>query len=82
MAITIAICGWGQVTGGFDLSNSKVDVGDIFSGGAPRDGIPALNQPEFIRAHRANYLSREDRMPGLTINGITIGRMPRPPLKN
>ncbi|MCU7833828.1 MAG: DUF3179 domain-containing protein [gamma proteobacterium symbiont of Taylorina sp.] len=33
---------------GFDLSNASIDHKEIFSGGSPRDGIPAIDNPKFI----------------------------------
>ncbi len=32
---------------GFDISNARVPVDEILSGGPPRDGIPSIDDPEF-----------------------------------
>ena len=34
---------------GFTLENAIVPQADIPSGGPPKDGIPAINDPKFIR---------------------------------
>lgn len=56
-------------TNGFDLSNSTLPVEQIFHGGPPRDGIPALSDPDLIDAGEANFLQPEDRVIGLVMNG-------------
>lgn len=42
---------------------------EIYSGGVPRDGIPALTNPEFIDADEADYLSSDNLIVGLVIDG-------------
>ena len=57
---------------GFDLSNSEIPVEKIFSGGPPRDGIPALDQPKFLTIDEAeNELSESDPVLGIEINGVS-----------
>lgn len=55
---------------GFDLSNTLIDVNEIHHGGPAKDGIPAIDNPRFIAASQAKYLSDNDRILGLSINGI------------
>lgn len=38
---------WSQAWPRTDFSLSSVDLGEIVSGGAPRDGIPAIDEPRF-----------------------------------
>ena len=57
------------VKNGFDLAGSLVPAAEILPGGPPRDGIPAIDQPRFVPAHRAHWLDPEDRVLGLTRNG-------------
>jgi len=45
---------------GFDVSNACVPVSEIFSGGPPRDGIPAIDAPKFIRPDAARFM--QDRV--------------------
>jgi hypothetical protein len=40
---------------GFDLSTASIPTRDILRGGPPRDGIPALDSPEMIEAHDADW---------------------------
>lgn len=55
---------------GFDLSDSLIPVDKIFRGGPPRDGIPALNDPEFLRPDKADFIKDKDRVIGVHHNGI------------
>ena len=55
---------------GFDLSDSLLDARKILSGGPPRDGIPAIDNPQFITATDANWLSDDARVMGVLHNGI------------
>ncbi len=57
-------------TNGFDLSGALVPVEEIEQGGPPRDGIPAIDQPHFISAGNAGFLSDSDRVLGIDHNGI------------
>ncbi len=59
-----------QVKNGFDLQGSLVPVTEIEHGGPPRDGIPALDRPQFVPAASADYLKPDDRVLGLELNGI------------
>lgn len=56
---------------GFDYSKHSIPVDEIFSGGPPKDGIPALFNPKFISARKAgkNFLKDQDRVLGLYLNG-------------
>ncbi len=58
---------------GWDFSNHNVSLGDIVSGGPPRDGIPAINSPRFLQAQKVekDFLENDDRVLGLVINGVT-----------
>ncbi len=62
---------YGQSMNGFDLSNSSLPIEEILSGGPPRDGIPAIDQPTFVEAREAEFLNDDDRVLGLNHNGIT-----------
>jgi hypothetical protein len=54
---------------GFDLSDPLVPREAIFHGGPPRDGIPSIDKPRFVRAHKASFLKPEDRVLGLMFDG-------------
>lgn len=47
-----------------DFSRLAVDLGEVISGGPPRDGIPAILDPSFIRASEETRL--DDREPVMT----------------
>jgi len=56
-------------TNGFDLSNSLLPVEQIFHGGPPRDGIPALSNPKLIKAAQVDYLQPTARIVGVLLHG-------------
>ena len=60
---------YGQSMKGFDLNNAKIPVAEILDGGPPKDGIPAINRPEFIKASAAK-LPDDARVLGVYVNGI------------
>ena len=51
-----------------DFSNSVVDFDEIQSGGPPRDGIPALDDPRFISADRADWLHPDEPVIVVTVD--------------
>ena len=56
---------------GFDVSNAIIPASEILAGGPPKDGIPALSDPELIDAEAASYLKPDDRVIGVTMDGIS-----------
>jgi hypothetical protein len=42
---------------------------EIISGGVPRDGIPAITSPDIISPSEATYMSNNDLVIGVVING-------------
>ncbi len=55
----------------FDLSNSLINADEILSGGPPKDGIPAIDNPRFIPGKAAAFMRPNDRILGVVINGTT-----------
>ena len=55
---------------GFDVSNALIPTTEIYPGGPPRDGIPAIDKPKYVPAAQANFLADDDRILGLDRNGI------------
>jgi hypothetical protein len=55
---------------GFDLAGSLIPIDKILHGGPSKDGIPAIDQPHFIKAKQANFLNVADRIIGIEINGV------------
>jgi Protein of unknown function (DUF3179) len=54
---------------GFDVSNATIPAEQILSGGPPRDGIPAIDEPRFVDVLRVAFLRDKDIVIGLNING-------------
>lgn len=54
---------------GFNLSNASIPKEQIMHGGPPRDGIPALTNPAFIQASKANFLASDARVLGVYLDG-------------
>ena len=59
------------VRNGFDLAGSLIPANEVLSGGPPRDGIPSIDNPEFITASEADFLNGQDWILGISRNGIT-----------
>jgi hypothetical protein len=59
--------GWTANGIGFDLSHCLVDKNELRSGGPPKDGIPALTDPQTVAAGRARFLRPEDRVVGVSL---------------
>jgi hypothetical protein len=58
------------VKNGFDLAAALVPPEAIASGGPPRDGIPAIDRPRFAPAADVKFLRDEERVLGVSRNGI------------
>lgn len=56
---------------GFDLDGALVPTEEILSGGPPKDGIPAIDKPVFVKASQARSLRDDDRVLAITRNGIS-----------
>ena len=54
---------------GFAVSGALVPVEEIHSGGPPKDGIPAIDEPRFVSAGEATFLAADARVIGLALNG-------------
>ena len=68
--LSIGLIAHAQVKNGFDLSDSSIDASSIRSGGPPRDGIPSLDKPKFVKLVDADFLDSHDRVIGVYRNGI------------
>jgi hypothetical protein len=54
---------------GFDIEGSLIPEDEIHQGGPPRDGIPAISNPNFMTATEADWLKPDDRVIGIEIDG-------------
>lgn len=59
----------GQSLNGFDLANGSIPADEIFGGGPPRDGIPALTDPRFTSVDETGWLNDGDRLIAVEIDG-------------
>ncbi len=53
----------------WDFTKHSIPVEEIQSGGPPKDGIPALTNPDYVTAKKASFLKKDDRVIGLVVNG-------------
>ncbi len=58
------------VRNGFDLDGALVPPETIESGGPPRDGIPAIDRPDFVSAGAARFLGDQDEVLGIARHGV------------
>jgi hypothetical protein len=72
MSLTVAApaANAAKVINGFRLEDTLVPARHIRSGGPPRDGIPALLNPRFVSAEDADFISADDRVLGVTLDGV------------
>ena len=52
-----------------DFSNASVPLAEIVSGGPPRDGIPPIDDPDFVPVPQATGLADTEPVIGVTVNG-------------
>lgn len=68
-AVALAQSGPRRSPPAFDLQNTTIRRAEIFPGGPPRDGIPALTNPRFLTAEATRYLRPGDRVAGIVGEG-------------
>lgn len=54
-----------------DFSQTTINLSDIRDGGPRRDGIPPIDNPEFVSVAEADHLSPQDPVMSFTFNGET-----------
>ena len=52
-----------------DFSKSAIDFGEIMSGGPPKDGIPSIDDPQFVSVHGELELGPQEPVIALSIGG-------------
>jgi hypothetical protein len=63
---------WTPAHADWDFSRHRIPIEDIRGGGPPRDGIPALFNPEYMSAGAADkILEPGEKVLGLTLNGVS-----------
>jgi hypothetical protein len=54
---------------GFNTENAIVPQAEILSGGPPKDGIPAILKPRFVKAGEASFMKDAEQIIGVKIGG-------------
>lgn len=57
------------VLSGFDLSRHVVPPAEIREGGPAKDAIPAILEPQFVKAADATFLDSNDKVIGVVVQG-------------
>ena len=52
-----------------DFGKSSIDFSEILSGGPPKDGIPAIDNPEFVSVSEVTDLGDQEPVIALKLNG-------------
>ena len=58
------------ILNGFSVTDPLIPLEAILSGGPPKDGIPAITDPDWVQVQEADYLLDSDRVLALNINGL------------
>lgn len=53
----------------WNYDQHSIPIDEIISGGPPKDGIPALTNPNYVPAQKASFLRKNDQVIGTVING-------------
>jgi Protein of unknown function (DUF3179) len=57
------------VLSGFDLNHHVVPLSEIRDGGPEKDAIPAVREPQFVKAEHAMFLESNDKVIGVVFGG-------------
>ena len=60
-----------------DFSKHSIDLGEILSGGPPKDGIPSIDAPEFVAVSEMRDLASREPVIGLTAAWLPARRAAR-----
>lgn len=52
-----------------DFSKTSIDLGEIMSGGPPKDGIPSIDEPKFAPVAEIDDLADDEPVIGVVIGG-------------
>ncbi len=69
MILSLSLQAIAATKNGFDLTGALIPEKEILSGGPPRDGIPAIDEPKFETVVDASWLRDADRVLALVVNG-------------
>lgn len=54
----------------WDFSRHSIPLKEIQSGGPSKDGIPALTDPKYVLAAKADFMRGEEQVLGVFLNGV------------
>jgi hypothetical protein len=66
LLLLLPIIAWAE----WDFSKHSIPLDEIQSGGPPRDGIPALSEPKYIAAAKADFMQPDEQVIGVNLNGV------------
>ena len=69
ISVFVLLLGALVVLTAFNIDNAIVPQEEILSGGVPKDGIPAILKPAFIRSEQAQFLTPDDDVIGVQVRG-------------
>jgi len=61
--------GWDREWPDTDFSRRSIEFSEILSGGPPKDGIPAIDDPKFVHIDEVESLQDQEAVIGVVING-------------
>ncbi|MBI1327303.1 MAG: DUF3179 domain-containing protein [Alphaproteobacteria bacterium] len=61
--------GWEREWSRTDFSKSTIDFSGVISGGPPKDGIPAIDDPQFVPVSQVEDIGAQEPVITLSING-------------
>jgi len=70
LTATIAVACTSKIKNDFNLEGTLIPADEIFSGGSPKDGIPAIDNPQFMPADQVDYPGTHDAVLGIVRNGV------------
>lgn len=68
LLVLFALPGFSQA--GWDFSRHTIPLGEIQAGGPPRDGIPALFNPAYVPASKADHMRGDEQVLGVFHNRV------------
>ncbi|MEH6402774.1 MAG: DUF3179 domain-containing protein [Sneathiella sp.] len=61
---------WKEQWPNTDFSKSSIIFDEILSGGPAKDGIPAIDNPKFVKASGVTHLAETEPVIGVVLNGV------------
>ena len=56
---------------GFEMVNLEIPLTEVFQGGPGKDGIPSLEIPRFANGEKVDFITDDEMVIGVTMNGVT-----------